>query len=515
MKLIGRKRRRSNSNTNSATCYPLTERVPIDTPRSFVPARGDGPRFLEFLVYCACMTSNVADNYHDSLREQSAPTFINPFQHLDAARQRVIWDAASDPDAIDALWHAPLISIGSERHNHAFCRVSAQTSDPHTLWISFRPFMMYDIDAMIRSKQAFRAISVLSGRRTATPAPREKTLENLLHLMMALKDRGLRPAGDAFEDVGEGYATILAATPLPMTIENAFEELPEYNAGFGPHVRGVMAEFLSVCDFRTGACFENVESPSMIHGLARFVQAYRPKKVVFCGFSLGGGSALAAAYMCHKILGSENAPTTHVVSFAGTMAGGARMAAYAARHFASCTAVQLVGRKLDGRTVLEDPVTHMPFSSKFLQMGTVLRMDFADKTIDALPGPIAGKNRSNRATWWPLVGAEVLGGGGWMSDISAGFKKVHGPGESMIVRLLILRMLNAGARSPLLNHLDCKFFSEFGAPSKYRVCPEQCTVVEKRSLTASGKTVAKRKTKLRCSCPTDKANRREIQRFLE
>lgn len=435
--------------------FPLQTRTQVveSVKTDFVPDVFDFPSkdSCEYLMYVSSITQNMTQPSHQALLDfpPKAAKYLNPFAYF-ADDGEVLWD----PD-VQELQHMPLLSVGDERNNQSFGRISVQHTEPGTLWISFRPFLLEDVFDMFKKDWYGLACGFVTGREQALSSTMSG--RNLLDVLQNLANKQI----DFESGVSSGYCKLIERDSTSFTVENNFVAMSK-DAAFRPHMQGVLR------DYKHKFLVPNNTMTSIKTIVGDFISSYQPKKVVFCGFSLGGGTAVAAAVLVHPYLASKGVPLPdfHAVSFAGTMPGGPQMRDYVDTHFRSCVYLGLKSTDKAGRKVT-DPVTFMPFSSLSMQMGQCFYLDYVDRHI--LPcEPIRGYE--SRLDWMKLIGCYLGDKPDW-TDVSWGFHKIHLPGEDLILRLLAWNMLDARMRSKLLNHIPCRFFTYTGTAAKYKVCP--------------------------------------------
>ena len=456
----------------------LTAEQTAKIGRSFEPIdlRSD-KKLLEYLLYISHITLNMTqpidlESYEEEVHVN--PMVMDYYPTGDRTREGLKWDPAQGEN----FSHFPLIAIGEGSSNHSFCQVSVQTGDYGTLYVSFRPFIMEGLDDLFTKRGVWGALQNFRGREKLTGANTQhdaSTLKNLLYLMNVVSHKGEVEVKTLDGDVwmGAGYHELLTATRSQLVVENDFLQLAAKDAGTSGIERLVNAH---AAGFRTG----NVRgTSSIVRTLCDFIAAYQPESVIFSGFSLGGGSSTAAAFLCHARLIErlETMPRFHCTSLAGTMVGGGALREYIAKHFTSCLTVKVVG--MLGGMVVTDPVSEMPFSSRFVHPGRVLLADYNTKgfTEEETAPPVM--NRAMPA--WALMlsqvkvpGASLLSLGISKADqlLATAFDKIHLTGEDMIPRLAALQMLRRGYKTPMLNNVTCDWFTGTGTAAKYGVCYE-------------------------------------------
>lgn len=314
----------------------------------------------------------------------------------------------------------PLLSVGDELNNQSFGRISVQHTEPGTLWVTFRPFLLEDVFDMFKKEWYGLACGFVTGREQLLS--QTMSGRNLLDLLQNLANKEIDPRSG----VSSGYSKLIERDSTTFTVENNFAAIAR-DASFRPHMQGVLR------DYKHKFLVPNANLTSIKTIIGDFIRSYQPTKVVFCGFSLGGGTAVATAVLVHQYLSSQGVrmPEFHAVSLAGTMPGGAHMREYVDRAFNSCVYLGLMTTDKGGRKV-RDPVTFMPFSSSSMQMGQCFYLDYADQTITPCP-PLAGYD--SRLDWMKLIGCYLGDKPDW-TDVSWGFHKIHLPGEDLILRIL-------------------------------------------------------------------------------
>lgn len=474
------KRSRNNNTT------PLNLRPPVyKVPPTFVPSRKmvtedpHNARILEYLVNVLALTKNMTEPGHQSMKESlihNKFTFFRPFFYEIG---NVQWYAAADPRVEWQLLHLPVASFGEELANHTFCRVSTQASDQETLYITFRPFIMEDMPTMLREKGA---LTTAYTHYFGTPKVNhtKKTIDNLLAIFRALQTTEIKMG----HLVHEGYTRLLTGESTTMTLENAFKGHSKDHLPMDSKRKARIARFASSMGMEN--VFDKVKLPQILHALTRLIEVYAPRRVVFSGFSLGGGSSLAAAVLVHQALMQSKAriPEFHSVSISGTMVGGEALKTYVNTHFTSAIYVATKGKTLQGETML-DPVTNMPYSPGMMHVGHQFMIDYAQHTMKLLERPIRGKAHS--FAWTSLFMKQLLGawkGGG----IVEAFEKVHMIGEDMVLRITLMKLLLSHYQSPLLNHLSCEFFTATGSAAKYQICPSTCSLITKIQVSTRSQT---------------------------
>ena len=457
----------------------MNERTAVQKlPPTFVPSRAifkkdpRDPRILEYLVNILALTKNITEPSHEFMQSTvDRCKWLNPFHY---ELNGVSWNAAS---GLPALHHYPIASFGKEDVNHSFCRVSTQASDLDTVYVTFRPFILEDLHMLVKQRGI---MSTLYRHYAGVPRANysRKVIDNLLSILHALQTTAIQP-GNLVHD---GYIRLLMQEKTCVTLENKFLFVP---MDAGRRVR-LIRELRSM---GLSNVFDETIVPAIAPGLGRILKAYAPKRVVFSGFSLGGGSSLAAAVLIHQdfVRSGTPLPEFHSVSVSGTMVGGKDLSDYVDRNFASTMYIATKGKRQNGRE-LYDPVSAMPYAPAMRHVGHQLLIEYADHTIKLVKTPFRGKAQSALA-WTSLVVRQLLpgtplGGGGGVVEA---FDKIHMIGEDMVLRIVLLKLLLSGYRSPLLNHLTCAFFTSTGSAAKYQICPRDCDLITKVQTTTRGK----------------------------
>lgn len=362
----------------------------------------------------------------------------NDVKYVDPLSEHGSWE----PDLPDQ-WHVPLMSLGSETGNHMFCRVSFSHGDPETLWVTFRPFMLDDLVRVVGSN-IINAVRRLAS--SAVPKASEgRTSDNLINILKALSDTRIRGTGIC-AGATEGYARLLTNETVPVFWENGADALAKTYPALKSKLTALKKEFSVVQRF--GAKFQ---SSSIAATVASLVRCWKPKNVVFCGFSLGGGSSVACAAFVSRILGNSFRGSISAVSFAGTMPGDSSLAEYIKRRFQRCDYVQMVaGDKAD-------PTTFIPFSPDCVHSAADFwTVDFRHGTFDRSDAPRVSKRAD--ISVWPLFVADLLLRLP-VSKKAGAFRDVHLPGEDGLARALALRIAERYPASKIVRNLRPKFFA--------------------------------------------------------
>ena len=470
---------------------PLTTQQPAVIGHSFEPVDlTTEKQLLEYLLYMSDIALNMTQPFDlDSFTQSHDDVFTNPLAldyHPEGdAKKEAQWTPAYSEN----FGHFPLIAIGEGHSNHSFCRVSVQTGDYGTLYVSFRPFIMAQLSELFRARGVFGALQNFRGRAALTGVDTDHehyTLTNLLYLMNVVSDKRMVeiPTPQGPVDLGAGYVDLLTRTLSKVVLENDFRKLVAQEED--PGVRRMLAAQAAFLKTQRLSTTHNTTGVgSVVNTLADFIAAYNPDSVIFNGFSLGAGSSTAAAVLCHILLSQklprQTLPRFHCLALAGTMVGGPRLRAYVQHNFHTCLGVKVVGTLAGagGGIVTQDPVSQMPFSSQFCHVGRMLVADYNTKTIQDDTEAAGIQNRAMPA--WALMLSQVKVPGG--SLLSAGvsradhllataFDKIHMTGEDMIPRITALAMLRKGIKSPLLNSITCSWFTGSGTAAKYGICYE-------------------------------------------
>jgi hypothetical protein len=407
-------------------------------------------------------------------------TMAGPFdpQADEEEESRVEQSFSTITQEADDLWHMPLWSAGSPEGNGMFCRASVCHSMPDTLWLSFRPLNLVDLEKLVKFSSLHTYLKRFTSRIGIEYLSHDqKTIDNLLYITLQLSSTAI----DESTGISEGYMNLLTRSPIQVTTENVVERLRTSTVPAWPF---------------HPAYFGRQQCPSICDAIATFLADNRGKfkRVVFSGFSLGSGSALASAVLVHRKLQQVGpTPDFHVVQLSGTMVGTADVAGYAEEHFASCLYLALRNTSERGNDI-HDPVTYMPYDPRFRHAGVHMVLDFARHNVFLSTGfdPSAHKQGSN--PWIKLMASMVTGmnlGGSYV-----GFAKTHMAGERMIVRTMLYNIVqnwkaNSGkAARTAASEADppgsqvvvqvpkwilmvpCEYYSIAGTAAKHKLCPD-------------------------------------------
>lgn len=393
----------------------------------------------------------------------------------DADEEKVEEAFADITQEADSLWHVPLWSAGNPNGNGMFCRASVCHSMPDTLWLSFRPLNLADLEKLVSFADMHTYLRRFSGQIDISQLSHDaKTIDNLLYITLQLSTTDV----DAETGLSQGYLNLLARSRINVTTENVVARLKStvpqwpFNPAFGA----------------------KQEVPSIHDAIASFLQINRStfKRVVFSGFSLGSGSALTSAVLAHRALSADGSggplPEFHVVQMSGTMVGTERVAAYAADNFASCLYLALRNTAEKGNDVY-DPVTFMPYDTRFSHAGDHMVLDFARHDVFLTTGFDPSMHQRGSNPWIKLMASMVTGinlGGSYV-----GFSRTHLAGERMIVRTLLYNIVQQwkassankarradGAAQPTVEvpkwvlMIPCEYYSIAGTAAKHKLCPD-------------------------------------------
>jgi hypothetical protein len=400
------------------------------------------PRILEDApdLYKAFM---VAHNMTTDLREEFA-------QYDDSKKAVRYTDPFSENEfeANEDFWHVPFFSIGNVDGNGLFARVSAQHTDPSTLYIAFRPMNLDGVDDLIKGRHKLEALSKFSQLTPLTPSTEKKNIDNLIHITHAINDINVATG----VGVSVSFYNMLMQSNHMIQVENWFTSLAKktksnpFKAHFTKDVPIIFKESYKV---------------SVIQAIAAFITYYKPREVVFTGFSYGSSLAMAASILTKRVL-QTHAIDISVYQFAGPKVCSSEGRDYAMRHFKKVVYVALTR---DHKTI--DPVTALPHGQSLVHVGDMYCMDVARHTIRR-ESCMEIMKHAKPITMNSLVIGYVL-----KKRSAETFRSIHLAGEDMIKRILLAYMIDNKLHSPIVDveQIPCEFFSSAGYPAKYKVCP--------------------------------------------
>ena len=130
----------------------------------------------------------------------------------------------------------PLLSVGDEHNNQSFGRISVQHSEPGTLWVSFRPFLLEDVFDMFKKEWYGLACGFVTGREQLLSSTMSG--RNLLDVLQNLANKQIDP----MSGVSTGYSKLIERDSTTFTVENNFVAISK-DPDFRPHMQGVLRDY--------------------------------------------------------------------------------------------------------------------------------------------------------------------------------------------------------------------------------------------------------------------------------
>lgn len=460
------KRKRSSTCGPIAAAEPLAKSFPSFPPKRFAEIN---VRIMEFVLYAMILTKcNTSLARESVFRRGKGPAKLDPSIVDINGRE---WNL----NLPEAQEHITLACIGDENNIAPMCRVTASSGDPETLWVCFRPFMLH---AMQSASWVKLVMSYVFAKGSVRQSNSSEMIMAKIFAALVTKTCVKNPDSPFF-GVSDGYRTLLDAE-TEVWFENVLSRIPsaagdDRAARFAREWPGSWMPDSAV-ENKILPAIEGTRTkvPSAVGFLARFIAAYRPARVVFTGFSLGGGSSLAAAIACKRMISNSNSNSGSRIRFyslsvAGTMACNASAAEYAEKNFESCIYLR---SRIDKAT---DPVSFLPYAQGYVHAGTVVDFDFKEKSFRVAN---AGTNNGRKNARNPFTMSAMLTSGFGLRDV--GFRTLHLPAEDMTILCLLYNLLSRGYNGGMVNGLQCEFFASMGTASKYGVCPRgRCVMLTK------------------------------------
>lgn len=433
-----------------------------------------------------------------------------------------------DEKTSDDFWHVPLISIGDVTDNGNFCRISAQHTNPSTLYIAFRPLNLDGVKDILKTNSYFDIVNKFMKMKKLDY--KKKSIDNLIHTTHSVDSSelidGYRVSSFIVNDIMNEKHT--------LTVENAFVTLGR-NKEFKKHISDVLKNQHIFTDSTDKIRFGDTKSNiSFFNAIVSFINAYKPTKVVFCGYSFGSSLAAVSSYLVHRYFhDTVNRRITHSIEhrktaeiplstssisndiqstidqirdlriggasttkkstkkakasvivkekpieivttkfclyqFAGPKVGSIVMKNYIDHHFDKAYYIAL-RRDRD-----IDPVSYFPVLPKFVHIGQVIEIDVLKHSIrkiyDFEKQLLQNKKSCNSMTKICL---------NFVMGVKDSFKSIHLAGEDLIERILLKHIMEQGIDNPYVDEsIGCEYFTETGYSAKYKVCPKDICSLE-------------------------------------
>lgn len=372
--------------------------------------------------------------------------------------------------------HIPLFSIagkGGIHGNGAFCRISVQHTHPETLFVSFRPLFIENVDTMVKDIpmnpiQYFKKYT----KKIPMDLTQPTSLDNLMNLVTMLDDsvNGLASSG-----LNKALERELLRPDFELTVENWFKTLVRRKA-YQSHINGLISEKSFYCDDKGRIVPGTTRSgKSFVECLLYILRNYKPTKVIFTGFSLGASMAAAASYMCHLALskGMGVLPEFHLYQYAGVCIGNTTMSAYIRTHFEKSIYVSLTRKmkELDPVSVIARGVV--------VPIGNIVNIDVIKHQIYYMNmDEFERLGKVSKISMRQLIVYYIL-----KMKRSEPFTGIHLAGEDTIERILAKELTDRGVSLPFGKPASCDYFTSTGYAGKYKICPVKqkiCMVKQER-----------------------------------
>jgi len=375
--------------------------------------------------------------------------------------------------------HIPLFSIsgkGGIQGNSAFCRISVRHTQPDTLFVSFRPLFIANVEALVKDipinpVQYFKKYT----KRIPMNLTQQTSLDNLMNLVTMLDDsvNGLSPNG-----LNKALESELLRPDFELTVENWFKTLVRRKA-YQYHITGLIEQKSFYCDDKGRIQPGTVRgNKSFLECLLYILRVYKPSKVIFTGFSLGASMAAGASYMCHLALSKDTArvpilPEFHLYQYAGVCIGNMTMSAYIRTHFEKSIYVSLTRKSKE-----LDPVTVIA-RGMVVPIGNIVNIDVFNHQIYYMNmDEFERLCKVSKITMRQLIVYYLL-----KMKRSEPFTGIHLAGEDTIERILAKELLDRGLSIQFGTPIPCDYFTSTGYAGKYKICPvkkKQCAVKQER-----------------------------------
>ncbi len=335
----------------------------------------------------------------------------------------------------DCDMQIPLFSIGNSQNRGAFCRMSVDVTNIETLYISFRPLNLLNIDNLSLTDKYNIGLKYFFNKYDKNFKNVEienlgcETYDNILNLINMISS----PELDDTETISIGYEQLINKIKYKITKE--FQISKKYKK-----LENILKKLPS---------FEYDKEYSIIHILTDIINSNCFTNIVFTGFSLGSGMALASSYFAHKNLTSngKNIPNFYVYQFAGTKVGSIKLKNYFDSYKGQIHIkyVALRNTKYEGIKSY-DNVTYIPYNNDvFVHCGEYYELDFYKNDIKkTIHNPNIFKNINTNKTNLLL---SYITDFSVLSPLYISFKYTHLEGEQMIPKILFYKIFQYNKKS--------------------------------------------------------------------